>query len=76
MGAALSQYTVFSLAPLLLIVIAIAGLAFGQDAVRGEIFNQLSGRVGPEGAIAVQGLLKSAGEPQEGLLSSLVGSCC
>ena len=41
MGAALSYYTVFSLAPLLLIVIAIAGLVFGEEAARGEIFGQL-----------------------------------
>ena len=41
MGAALSYYTVFSLAPLLLIVISIAGLAFGEDSARGEIFGQL-----------------------------------
>ena len=43
MGAALSYYSVFSLAPLLLIVISIAGLVFGQDAVRGEVFNVGSG---------------------------------
>ena len=43
MGAALSYYSVFSLAPLLLIVISIAGLVFGQDAVRGEVFDQLQG---------------------------------
>ena len=46
MGAALSYYSVFSLAPLLLIVISVAGLVFGQDAVRGELFGQLSGLVG------------------------------
>ena len=43
MGAALSYYTVFSLAPMLLIVIAVAGLVFGQDAARGALFEQLSG---------------------------------
>ena len=41
MGAALAYYTIFSLAPLLLIVIAVAGLVFGHDAVRGEIVQQL-----------------------------------
>jgi membrane protein len=44
MGAALSYYTLFSIAPLLLIVIALAGLAFGDEAVRGEIFEQLAPR--------------------------------
>jgi hypothetical protein len=50
MGAALSYYSVFSLAPLLLIVISVAGLVFGQDAVRGELFGQLSGLVGADAA--------------------------
>ena len=46
MGAALAYYTVFSLAPLLLIVIAVAGIVFGQDAVRGETVNQLARTLG------------------------------
>ena len=73
MGAALAYYTVFSLAPLLLIVIAVAGLVFGQEAVRGEIVAQLGGLLGEEGANGVQALLKSADEPKEGLVSSIVG---
>ena len=59
MGAALAYYTVFSIAPLLLIVIAVAGLVFGEEAARGEIFAQLSGLMGEEGALALQGLLES-----------------
>jgi membrane protein len=55
MGAALSYYTVFSLAPMLLIVIAVAGLFFGQDAARGALFEQLSGLMGADAAKAVQG---------------------
>ena len=50
MGAALSYYTLFSIAPLLLIVIAVAGLVFGADAARGEIFGQLAGLIGADGA--------------------------
>ena len=73
MGAALAYYTVFSLAPLLLIVIAVAGVVFGQDAVRGEIVHQLAGLMGEESAAAVQELLKSASSPKEGLISSIVG---
>src|SRR5213592_1720542 len=73
MGAALAYYTVFSLAPLLLIVIAVAGLVFGHDAVRGEIVHQLGGVMGREGATAVQGLLKSASQPREGFVSSIIG---
>src|SRR4051812_35710860 len=60
MGAALAYYTLFSLAPLLLLVISIAGLVFGTDAARGQVVAQLGGLIGPEGATAVEGLLKSA----------------
>ena len=67
MGAAISYYTVFSLAPLLVIVIAVAGAVFGQEAVQGEIVGQLQGLIGRDGALAVQGLIKSASEPSKGL---------
>jgi membrane protein len=75
MGAALAYYTVFSIAPLLLIVIAIAGLIYGEDAARGAIFDQISGLVGPEGATAVQGLLKSVNKPSESIVATIVGVC-
>lgn len=73
MGAALAYYTVFSLAPFLLLVIAVAGLAFGEEAARGEIVSQLRGLMGGAGASAVQGLLTSASEPAKGVFASLVG---
>jgi membrane protein len=73
MGAALSYYSVFSLAPLLLIVISVAGLVFGQDAVRGELFGQLSGLVGADAAQAIEGLLASVSKPAEGVASTLIG---
>lgn len=69
MGAAIAYYTMFSLAPLLVIVIAIAGAVFGHEAVQGEIVAQLSGLIGREGAIAVQGLVRSASEPERGLIA-------
>ena len=56
MGAALAFYTMFSIAPLLLIVISIAGAVFGEAAARGEIFGQLEGLLGRPGASAVAGL--------------------
>ncbi len=73
MGAAISYYTVFSLAPLLVIVIAIAGLLFGREAVQGEIVGQLQGLIGREGALVVQGLIKSASEPERGLIAGGIG---
>ena len=72
MGAAIAYYTVFSIAPLLLLVIAIAGLIFGRDAVQGEIVGQVTGLVGEEGAVAIEGLLKSASEPAKSALATMV----
>lgn len=72
MGAAISYYTIFSLAPLLVIVIAVAGALFGQEAVRGEIVDQLQGLIGREGAIAVQGMIRSASEPSKGLVAGAI----
>jgi membrane protein len=69
MGASISYYTVFSLAPLLVIVIAIAGAIFGRDAVQGEVVAQLQGLIGRDGALAVEGLIKSAAEPSKGLVA-------
>ncbi|MGR4871686.1 YihY/virulence factor BrkB family protein [Variovorax sp. LARHSF232] len=73
MGAALAYYTVFSIAPLLLIVISVAGLVFGEAAARGAIFGQLSGLMGAEGAMAVQGLLNSVNKPAEGIVATVTG---
>jgi membrane protein len=65
-GAALAFYTVFSLAPILLLSIAIAGLFFGKQAARGEIFEQISALIGPAGASAVQTILQHAGQSGAG----------
>ncbi len=73
MGAALSYYTLFSLAPLLVIVIAVAGMVFGQEAAQGEIVGQLRAVLGEEGAVAVEGILKAAREPADGAIATLVG---
>jgi hypothetical protein len=73
MGAALSYYTVFSLAPLLLMVISIAGLVFGEEAARGEIFGQVAGLMGADAAKAIEGLLASVNKPAEGVAATLLG---
>ena len=73
MGAALSYYTLFSLAPLLVLIIAIAGMVFGQEAAQGAIIGQLQSIMGEEGATAVQGLLTAAREPSTGIVASIVG---
>jgi membrane protein len=73
LGAALAYYTIFSLAPLLLIAIAIAGIVFGRDAAQGEIFGQLRGVLGPQAANAVQEMVKSAAKPKTGTMATVVG---
>jgi membrane protein len=73
MGAALAYYTMFSLAPLLLIVISVAGLVFGQDAARGEIETELRALMGETGAKAVQDLLASVRKPAEGAIATVLG---
>ncbi|RYG10664.1 MAG: YihY/virulence factor BrkB family protein, partial [Burkholderiales bacterium] len=72
MGAAISYYTVFSIAPLLIIVIAVAGFVWGRDAVQGEIIGQLNGLIGQEGATGVQALIESANKPAKGLIATIV----
>ena len=73
MGAALAYYTIFSIAPLLVIAIAVAGFFFGEDAARGEIFGQLRGLIGDDGATAIQGLVKSASETGKGTFAAVAG---
>jgi membrane protein len=73
MGAALAYYTVFSIAPLLVIVIAIAAVIFGQDAAHAAIMDQARGMIGENGAKAIEGMLASAQTPKEGMVASVLG---
>lgn len=73
LAASLAFYTALSLAPLLVIVISIAGLAFGEEAARGEIVGQIGGLVGTQGAEAVQGILESARDPSSGIIATVIG---
>jgi membrane protein len=71
-GAALAFYTVFSLAPVLTLSIAIAGFAFGEAAARGEIVGQIGDLVGPQGAQLVQSVLQNASRPGAGVIATIV----
>lgn len=66
MGAALAFYTLFAIAPLFVIVLAIAGYWFGEEAARRELFGQVSGLVGREGGEAIQALVSAARKPATG----------
>src|ERR1700704_5641393 len=69
-GAALAYYSVFSIGPLMVIAIAIAGLVFGRDAVGGQVALSIRDMLGETGAKAVQAMLVDASRPQAGLLAT------
>ena len=73
MGAALAYYTLFSIAPLLLIVIGVAGLVFGEAAARGEIFEQMRGLMGDAGADAIEKLLQDTNRPAGSAIATITG---
>jgi membrane protein len=73
LSAAVAYYSVFSIAPLLVIAIAVAGLVLGQEAVRGELFGQLQGYVGPKAAEGVQSMVQSASKPTHGWVATILG---
>lgn len=73
LGAALSYYTLFSLAPLLIVAIAVAGFFFGHEAAQGQIVVQIQGLVGDEGARAVQDMIENSRQPAVGLLATVIG---
>jgi membrane protein len=73
LGAALAYYTVFSIVPLLIVIIAIAGLAFGQKAAEGQILQQLGTLVGESSANAVQTMVEKARNPTKGIFSAALG---
>jgi membrane protein len=73
MGAALAYYTVFSTAPLLVLVIAAAALIFGEELARAAIIEQASGMIGENGAKAIESMLASAQKPKQGVIASILG---
>lgn len=73
LAAALAYYALLSLAPLIVLALAVAGFAFSEDAARGGIARELGGLVGNAGALAVENIVKNAKAPAAGILSTLVG---
>jgi len=73
-GAALAFYTLFSMAPILVLVVAVVGYFLGQEAVRGELFSQLQGLVGTTGAKAVQSIVVDAHLPGTGRTATVIAS--
>ncbi len=73
MGAALSYYTIFSLAPVLLLVIAVAGLVLGQQAAQGKIVEQFSGLLGTDAAKVIETMLQKVSDRGHGILATVIG---
>jgi membrane protein len=72
-SAALAFYTIFSLAPVLVVAISLAGAVWGEEAVRGQIVGEFEGLMGPEAALLVQEVLQSAARPASSRLGAVVG---
>ena len=70
LGASLAYYTALSLAPLVVVVLAVAGLAFGKQAVQGELVWEIQSTVGKDGALFIQQLIQSASHAQSGIIAT------
>jgi len=73
MGAAIAFYTLFSLAPVLLIAVAVAGMAFGREAAQGAVVAEIGGLIGQQSAESVQALIASAGNMGSGIVGTISG---
>jgi membrane protein len=70
LGAALAFYTLFSLAPVLIVAVSVAGLVFGDKAAQGEVVRQFQGLMGTQGATAIETILQSTNRPGLGMLAT------
>ena len=71
-GAALAFYTLFSMAPILVLVIAVAGFFYGAEAAQGQLLNELRGLVGKEGAETIQAILAGARDKESGMMATII----
>ena len=73
LSAALAYYTVFSIGPMIIIIIYFAGVIYGQDAVQGSVFNEIKGLVGAEAALQIQDMIKNAALSNKGSFAAIIG---
>ncbi len=73
-GAALAYYTVLSLVPLLVVIIGMIGLIFGQEAARGYVVEQIGALVGPQSAAAIKDMIQRANQPTTGIVATVVAT--
>ena len=73
MGAAVAFYTIFAIAPLFILVLALAGLIFGHTAAQHELFGQIEQLIGKNGSESIQSILRAADQPRAGLFATAIG---
>lgn len=73
LAAALAYYTIFSIAPLLIVVIAVAGFAFGTEAVTGRLYGDIQGLVGEDAALTIQEIIANSSRPSDNMLATIIG---
>src|SRR5512142_1014011 len=74
LGAALAYYTVFAIAPLFIIVLAVAGLVFGKDAASHQLFHEVRSLVGDQGARAIEAIVATGNRPKAGTTATIIAS--
>jgi len=74
LGAALAYYTIFSMVPLLIVIIAIIGLVFGQEAAQSAIMDQISNLIGPQSAAAIKEMIQRADQPSTGIIATIIAT--
>src|SRR5262249_54846978 len=73
LSAALAYFTIFSIGPLLIVMVAIVGAVLGEQAARGQLMDTIKGYMGEDGARTIQAIVQSASQPQANLIASIVG---
>src|ERR1700758_5413653 len=73
LGAAVAFYTLLSLAPVVVIAVAVAAVIYGQDAAQGRLASEIRGVAGPDIATTIQGVIRGAYQPRTGVIATLAG---
>src|SRR5689334_19339090 len=73
LSASLSYYTIFSVAPMLIVIISFAGIFFGRDAIEGKIYNQIKGLIGDKAAVLIQAMIAGIKQTQHTVTGAIIG---
>src|SRR5215471_13450502 len=73
LSASLSYYTIFSVAPMLIVIISFAGIFFGRDAIEGKIYDQIKGLIGDKAAVLIQGMIAGIQQSRHTIAGATIG---